>query len=317
MASSVPFAERLEHRYDYLAVCAHRRRMDQDKRYVYEMTPGQMAFSDAMYDLKVLEELDAEMHPVLSGLQREYRTKPLMMRLKATLECMLSAGKPYRERFFLLTNGHLRKWYREHGINSSTNSVQGNIVFFVDCGLLEKSSTVLNGKRTRLLAPVRWTEDVLEHSEEIGRLYKERGARLNALSKTDVIRVRGQERADALYTTEIAPDKRTIRKINAYVYQVFKEETLRLIGENEYTRLSEVESNAWRRIEQEQGFALDEDVDPFNLTFEEGKYRREFKRVLARKDQALKEIGCLYHCIRRTDIERYGLAGKSWIITRE
>ncbi len=169
-----------------------------------------------------------------------------------------------------------------------------------------------------------WTEDVLNHSEEIGRLYKERGARLNALSKTDVIRVRGQEGADALYTTEIAPDKRTIRKINAYVYQVFKEETLRLIGENEYTRLSEVESNAWRRIEEEQGFALDEDVDPFNLTSEEEvaveaerKYRREFRRVLARKDQALKEIGCLYHCIRRTDIERYGLAGKSWIITRE
>ncbi|MBR4457561.1 MAG: hypothetical protein IKS31_01190 [Clostridia bacterium] len=314
-------------RRDYLTACASGRRMEQDESFrdEFRMHVGDayLAFSDILYDLHVLDGLDAGLYPTLGGMKEDYRNKPAIMRLKAMLECMLAAREPYERKSFLLTNAYLRERFREHGISSSTNSVQGNIVFFADCGLIGKSATIINRRETRLLAPVRWTEDVLKHAEQTAKQYKDAGVRLNALSKTDVIRARGQEIADALYTTRIAEDRRTVRQTNTYVYKVFKEETEKLITRKGYARLDEAVDNAWSRISEEQGLIIADDADPFDLTLEEEKtleaerqYRRELRMVTDRKNQALSEIGCWYHRIRRDDRERYGVTGRTWIITK-
>lgn len=270
-------------------------------------------------NIEQLETLDPERYPMLHRALRRGNSS-----LHAHLLHILTYMQVHPIPFEVDQHGHgywkipVGYLVREHG--GATESWQSHIMFLLDAGLLERirpdqrsvlprlreewQRALVRGQRAAgCYRVVPYTEERLAEAEEVADRYAQAGVGLAHITKTDMIRVSGQERADILYRTS---DE--VGEAEEWVLELIGEKILEVIETNGYAR--------WERpySDLKNELLLEHFADPDN--------ERVLKRVSAlekmgvRKKAVCRQFGCDYHPPRRADRERFNLTDQSWIITK-
>jgi len=269
-------------------------------------------------NIEQLEALDSDRYPMLHRLFFRGNSS-LHAHLLHILTYMQTHPIPFEadqngRGYWKIPVGYL---VREHG--GSVESWQSHIVFLLDAGLLSRirpdqrsSLPRLRAEWQRALAEgqraascyrvVPYTEQRLGNAEEVASRYVQAGVGVAHLTKTDVIRVSGQQRADELYRTgdEVgAPEQWALARIGELI-------------------LAEIEANGYAKWEpaynQARNDLLPEALDPRNESV--GSRIDAINKMEKRKKAICRLLGCDYHPPRRADRERFELEDQGWIITK-
>jgi len=269
-------------------------------------------------NIEQLEALDSDRYPMLHRLFFRGNSS-----LHAHLLHILTYMQVHPIPFEVDQHGHgywkipVGYLVREHG--GATEAWQSHIMFLLDAGLLERirpdqrsSLPRLREEWQRALAEgqraaacyrvVCYTDERFAQAEEVAARYVQAGIGVSHLTKTDVIRASGQQRADELYRTgdQIADPER-------WVLTRIQEKILADIEGNGYARWDDVWSAVQREIMPDP-FADHDDAEESRM--------RALEKIGKRKKAVCRLAECEFHPPRREDRERFRLEDQSWIITR-
>ncbi len=259
-------------------------------------------------DLELLADL--EQFPALNTILYG-RNSSAGRHLKNVLEFMLdhsmpvqidSKGQGYwkipRDKLVSLHGGHKMTW-------------QGQLIFFRASGLLKGTvpndqtqldklqRAYLNARKNGLqspvfYSPVLYTPEVLRNANDISELFIREGISLGKLTKSQVIKVLGEDAANVLYMD-------------------FRRTPIEDIWLKSYLK------GLFSVFIERQGYLSIEDLQNgiraflrFNNNI---KYIRSGQRVLDRVKETCIELGCRYAPPTRAQTEKYCLKSKQWIIT--
>lgn len=265
-----------------------------------------------------IEGLDPESYPTLYRLLFRGNSS-----LHAHLLHILTYMQTHRIPFETDQNGRgywkipVAYLVREHG--GTVESWQSHIIFLLDAGLLSRirpdQRSVLprlreewqraleRGQRAAACyRVVCYTDERLAQAEEVAARYVQAGIGISHLTKTDVIRASGQQRADELYRTgdQIADPER-------WVLARIKEKILADIEGNGYARWDDIYSVVQREIIPDPFVGCDD---------EEESRMRALEKIDKRKKAVCRLAECEFHPPRREDRERFELEDHGWIITK-
>ena len=323
-------------RYDHLLVLSAGRHIIIDERFRDVFTPSKQGqiYADIIYNLSVIESLDSGTYPTLSY----YRKQRVFDHLRGIMLNMLAHEVPVwpemNPRYFALGKIYLETWCKANGIAGSTMSWQGSLVFLKDCGLIkcfcpigdthspaiDRILEILppkHGKSITLRSVPRFTDEVLAHAEHVARMYRQQRITLAKLTKTDVIRCRGEEIAKQLYL-----DGRTISEVELYVYDLYMRVLLQNINRNGYALKNDIHRAVYMIIQRDQRFQR---IDRDHLLSQEERdeltrqepFLRAFIKMKNRCPQLSLEAGYSYHPVRKRDRVAFNLPENfhQWIIS--
>lgn len=207
---------------------------------------------------------------------------------------------------------------REHG--GSAESWQSHIVFLIDAGLLFRIRPDANSVLPRLREEwkralqerqraascyriVAYTAATLNAAEQVAARYASAGVGLAHITKTDVIRVSGQQRADEIFRTQ---DE--IGTPEGWAWERLRELILRNIEADGYAKWQPAYTAVKNELLQESFERPDDRCV--------GSCIDAIEKANMRKKAVCRSFGCDYHPPRRADREQFGLEDQSWIITR-
>ena len=322
-------------RYEQLRSLAGDRYIPMDERFRDRFTPlrNQQVFSDVVFNLSVLDTLDETKYPTLAYYKRQkvfQHLRGLMLNILAHPYPVWSERNP---RFFTIGKDYLEAWCKERGISGSSMSWQGSLVFLKDCNLVEAFRPVgdehdhammraISGirrpgkKNITFWSVPRYTPPIMEAAERIAVIYANNHVKLTQLTKADVIRVRGIERANQLYL-----DGRRISMQEEYVHDLYLTVLQEAIRRNSYAEPDKIIREVERRMRYELHFRYIDFLAGFTQEDEEELARQElYKNALmkmkARTRQLAAEAGFSYRPVRREDRSRHQLPEeyKKWLI---
>ena len=326
-------------RYEYLKLLAAEKHIPTDEAFrgCFSPSPEQQIFADIDHNLKALESLDPDLYPSLCRLS----SMRVFEHLTGLMECMLSNSAPvwpeHPRRYFAMANSYLKKWFNDHRIQCSVNSIQGSVTFLKDCGLLKAFRTInadqdptiraiMNSLKVRkghknitLRSVPRYDNDILRDAEKVASIYLDAKVSLTKLRKSDVIRVRGQAKADELYL-----DGRTISATEEYVHNLFVTVIKELVETKGYATYKDVydkvETRMWdecafREIEFDSTDRSDEDTAEINRR---NAYYGCIRKLESSKKWMAEEAGCSFRPIRKADRVELNISEDetSWVFVR-
>ena len=200
---------------------------------------------------------------------------------------------------FFKQKKYLDRWGHERGIPGSTFSWQSHIIFLTDTGLIKKFVTDNPSGRQTYRSIPRYTSQVLQDAEEKAKAYIESGINLYIFTKSDVIRVSGEERADYLYLG----DDRIISAIENEVRDAFIMTVKTILNEKGYVIPSKVVEIVEHTIMEKYRYdPFDENVTPE----QEHNYVtacRQINHLKERFNQLTKEVPCQWRELTKEEKE--------------
>lgn len=260
-------------------------------------------------NMAAIEDLDPEQYPVLTKIFRNRRCF-IHAHLLQIWSYMQKHKLPRETDHY----GHgywsirVETLIKEYGGNEET--WQSHIAFLVDIGLLKRvkpdERTNIKGlkeaykdaKEKKHRSPsffkvFRYTPEIFRSAEEAARRYKAHGINLAHVSKADVIRVSGQQQANATYR-----DLRKIGEPESWAWDQLKAAILQRISEKGYTTPEEIAGDVAKIA-----------PDP--------KHEEALKKSMIRKAAICKEAGYRYGPPTKEHLSAYKLEDQRWIITKE
>ena len=249
-------------RYDFLCQCAHDRRLSSEIQSKTDFYPADdnHIYADILQNMEIIENLKEEEYPFL---YQALKCRNMRAHLNCTLLNMYSHQMPTkvgRMIGFLQAKEYLEQWGKMNGIPGSTFSWQAHLIFLTDAGLIKK---YVDGQRPiniQVFRSVpRYTPRILAAAEKKAKKYIEAGINLNKFTKSDVIRVSGQKRADFLFYG----DGRVISAIEDEVLDAFVMVVKDKLDEKSYVLPSEVVEIVEHNILEKYWVdPIDEEVTP-------------------------------------------------------
>lgn len=244
--------------------------------------------------------------------------------LRHLMNHMLSYSYPVWKRYYLFSVAYVREWCRNKlGISQSIETWQSHIVLLSDMGLISRvrvtdltdtDDPVLNRikqtaieksqQKGRFYRPQtlwsmpEYTSEVLEAANAVAKQYIDHHAAFSHISKTDVIRIRGQQIANKLYL-----DGRTIGYEEKDVSDAIIAAVQMKVEEKGYTTRREVERevniNFFAGIDH--SYLNEEEIQTFN------KYKRAVTKLLNRFRYVLSESKYEYGQATKEEKIKYSL----------
>lgn len=140
---------------------------------------------------------------------------------------------------------------------------------------------------------IEYTGDVLEEAERTAARYTAVGVSVPKLTKSDVIRVSGQQRANSLYR-----DGRIISEVEIWARDQVLTVMLNEIQRKGYTNPVEIR-------EQVEPLAVDQ------------KQRAAIEKVMQRKPEICRDAGCRYKPLMKGEKAAFHLDNSKWIIIKQ
>lgn len=259
-----------EKRYEHLHELAGGKHIPIEEEFCDCFVPSRkrQVFADINHNLYVLDSFEDEKYPTLAKCRRQRVFQHLIGIMLNMLAHEFPLYLEHTQRYFIIGKLQLEDWCKRYGIPGSTKSWQGSLVFLKDCGLIKcfrpvgdittpslshnyKNIVPISGKYPTMRSVPRYNDDVLMHAEHIARIYYEKHITLAKLTKTDVIRCRGQRIADLLYL-----DGRTICEEEMYVYELYKNTMIHFVNIHGYARKDEILDQVKREMFREKHFQL-------------------------------------------------------------
>lgn len=325
-----------EKRYERLLEIACERQIpiEDEFRNCFHPSRKRQVFADINHNLSILENFEDEKYPTLAI----YRRQRVFQHLNGIMLNMLAHEFPVylqqSQRYFMIGKLQLEDWCKRHGIPGSAKSWQGSLIFLNDCGLIKcfrpvednttpsleriySSILPISGKYPTLRSVPRYNDTILRHAEHIAQIYYSKHVALTKLTKTDVIRCRGQEVADSLYL-----DGRKISGEELYVYELYKQVMVCRIQANGYAEKDEILEQVNEIMIRKQHFQciicdhiLNEKES--NELNRQTPFWDAYKKIKERTAQLAADAGYTYHPIRNIDRERFHLPDTmmNWIIS--
>lgn len=253
----------------------------------------------------VIDGLDAERYPELYRLFiRRKHSSSLYWHLFWMWEAMDEHSAPMalykKSGYHTLSIGFMIKKHK-----GTPEAWQSHLIFLRDTGLLSAVKPTATTKQPDMKQAYQLatqehrrpqtfycikelTDDILAEAERVAQIYRAHKISVSHITKTDVIRARGQEVADRLYQTPytIAADEQTVT--NEIIKII-----LRQIEENGYTTKAAIFTEA--KSLQHRGIV---------------------RKLEARFSMLCQLAGVKYHPQRKEDRERFKTQTTAWIITR-
>ena len=285
--------ERLQQaRIDYLRRCADDRSNPGDPRLEEAFYPADVThvFADVLKNMETIEHLSEEEYPYLF---QALRSRSMRDHLNCTLLNMYSHALPTRVGNmlgFLQTKTYLHKWGNANNVIGSRFSWQSHLIFLTDAGLLKKFIDSNKPLSRGLFRSVpRYTPEVLREADDKARKYIAHGIKLNNFTKSEVIRVSGQARANTLFYG----DGRVISAVEENISNMFIAEANRILDEQGYALPDQIVNEVSRIVFNEYW------EDPFEEAEQEQmeNYTREISRVKRLKHRYLElslKVPCQY-----------------------
>ncbi len=326
-------------RYEYLQrLSGNRAHLPADEEFKDAFIPADnmKVFANIDYNLNFIKSIDPEKYPVLYF----YSKQKVFRHLEGLMLNMLAHPYPIwpekNPSFFAIGNNYLENWCKRQGIDGSSKSFQGSLVFLKICGLarsfrpnsahqdsitLSMQKRISRGNAPRALTyrtvPL-YTDQILMNAEKTAKRFYEKRISIAKMTKTDVINVLGQKAADKEYmsTVTVSQIEKTVDKA---FFRVMKSE----VRKNGYAFFPSVKQKALKIIRKECDFIY---IDPISEhTVEERqeidrqkKYHMAFIKFEERKSAKAAQIGLQYRQISNAERAEWNipLSNRSWAFTK-